>query len=243
MTLGEPTARVAIDSMVAEKAEAPGEFVVVRCDHAAFAGRDVLDRVETEYRHVGDTADAAAFVQGTRSVAGVFDHGESVRLGKRHDFVEIGGMASVVDGEHRPGPTGDSPCDLGRIYRERVGMNISEHGRCTLIQHTVGRSAEGEWRGDCFIPESKSRSEGGGVERRRSGGEADGVIRANACSKRLLKLRDFGPGGDPVRAEDLADGLNVVLVNLLTPIRQQRGPNRLAAVNRQCLTCRYGLHR
>ena len=75
------------------------QFVAVGEDRAAFAGIEVLRRLEAEAAEVAERADLAAAPLGQMGLAGVFDDRELVLGGDGEDRVQVGGR-------RRPGAPG-----------------------------------------------------------------------------------------------------------------------------------------
>ena len=81
------------------------------------------------------------------------------------------------------------------------------------------------------------------MEGRSTRTEADRVFRSHIGGEGFFKLTHLGSGSQPIGAQDINNCLNVVLVNRLMTVRQQRGANRCATVNREHSTgCRTGAH-
>ena len=94
----ERAVAAAHDPMLVDRAR---DGVVVRRDHAALAGSDVLRRVEREAGGRREAADLAAAVGALDRVGGVLDHGQA----EREERVEVGGLAGKVDGQDRLRPS------------------------------------------------------------------------------------------------------------------------------------------
>jgi len=73
------------------------EARIFRRDHSALTGREVLYRMKTKNSHVGDAAYLAPMTFSAERVAGIFDDGQSVPLGKFQKGIEVRGMTGVVN--------------------------------------------------------------------------------------------------------------------------------------------------
>ena len=88
-------------AVVAQQAQPVRDVVVVGGDHAAFAGRDVLRRVEREGRHP-EAADAPAVDGRAVSLGRVLDDRGTVPPGDRRDRRHVGRLAVEVHRHHDP---------------------------------------------------------------------------------------------------------------------------------------------
>src|SRR6185312_2720444 len=95
---------VAIDAVIAEHSETPRQIGLVGERRAAFAGGDVLDRMEGENRDVaiGAAADrgpalVVPLIARAERVAGILDDGDAFMTGAGSDRLEIGTLPGEID--------------------------------------------------------------------------------------------------------------------------------------------------
>ena len=221
LPLGLPLPRVTVDSVVAKKFQAAGQGGIVRGHGATFAGRQVLHRMEAEDGHVADAADGPPPVLRPQSMAAILDDDEPMASRKLHQGVQISGMPGVVHGQEGSRPGRDAAGGFAGVDVEGVGKNVGEEGRRSLVEQAIGRGAEGDRGGDRLIPGPQARGENRRVERRRAGSEAHGVLHSHAGCEGLLELSHLGAGREPVGAEDLDDGADVLLLDRLAPVGEE----------------------
>ena len=78
-----------LEAEVAQRAAGGGERLIVGQDHAAFAGSDVLVRVEAEGADVAKTSARAAAAGLAVHLGGIFDHFETMAAGDVEHRIDI----------------------------------------------------------------------------------------------------------------------------------------------------------
>src|SRR5258706_7554613 len=68
-----PLPRSAADAVIAKSPQRLRQLRIVRSDHAAFPGSQVLHRMKAEHGHISDAADAPPQMLSAQSMAGVLD--------------------------------------------------------------------------------------------------------------------------------------------------------------------------
>ena len=198
-----------------------GDLVVVRRDHAALAGGDVLRGVEREAGGRRQTPDLAAAVGALDGVRRVLDDGES----QLPQGIQVGSLAGEVDGEDRLGARADEPLHLGRIDVQVAHPNVGEHGPGAGVDDHVRRRRPGDRRRDHLVARPEAERHEREVQRGRSGRDREGVLRLRQLRKTALELRRPRPGRQPAGADRLGDRLDL----LVTDRRRLEGEKGLAA--------------
>ncbi len=76
------------------------------------------------------------------------------------------------------------------------------------------------------------------MQGRGAGTESDGILRAYPRGQSLFEFGDLGSCGQPIGAQHIRDGLNILFGNGLPTVGKQFVANRSSPVNGQhCLTC------
>lgn len=233
--VGSKARGIAGDAVGAELAELAVEGLVVGEYRAALARRDVLDRVERERGHVCMDARRrlqGAFVvsiRGSERVSGVFDDHCADAIGDGADVAERGDVAGEVDGQDDLGtaPLGlelrDAPLERGHGEEAGVGLDIDKHGLAAGIADGVCGGDEGDVRGEADVGLAHAGCEAGEVQRGGAIGDGDGVASPCLHTERLFEALHARPLGQPVAAEGLDDGGDVVVVDGLSAVGEQRG--------------------
>src|SRR6266487_6600064 len=94
-------------------------------NHPTLTGRNVLDRMKAEYRHVGNPAHFAAAVLSAESVAGIFDNDQSVMSPDFPNCIQVRGMSRIIHRQNRSRPWREPPFDLFGIEVESVDADVS----------------------------------------------------------------------------------------------------------------------
>ncbi len=156
-------------------------------DHAAFAGREVLGRVEAEAREVGGRADLAAARHAFDAVRGVFDREEPMARGQLSDRGDVRRPAAVVHGDDRARPVGDRGGGRVRIEIARPRIDVREHRRRAGVDDDVRRRAEGQRRRDDFVARPHASGEQRQMQARRA--RIQRPPRAARRCRRRMRLR------------------------------------------------------
>src|SRR5438445_278262 len=82
-----------------------------------------------------------------------------------------------------------------------------------------------QWCCNGFAPWSQSCGKRCSMQRRRSGAEAHRVFRIDVSSEPLLEFSYLRPCRDPIGTQHFDHGIDVVIVDLLMAVRQQRLPH------------------
>ena len=189
----------------AQVVERLGEVVAVRGDQPAFAGGDVLRRVEREARQVGDRADLAPAVERLGCVRCVLDE----RQAERRKLVEVGGLAVEIDGDDRLRALVDELAHAGRIDVERVVANVGEDGRRATVDDHVRRRGPGDRRRDHLVAGPDTERDERQVERRGARGDGEHVLCLEVVAHAGLELGRARSRRQPARPQRLRDGVDL----------------------------------
>src|SRR5258708_6436883 len=155
--------------------ELPGphrDVRVVRDDDAAFTGRDLLVRIEAEDTRISERAHLAALVFRAERFASVFDHEEPMAVG---DLLDLGERRGTAKGMHHDdGARAGCNCllDPGGIEIQRLGIDIDEDPRRSLLTRRAGDGHERErWDDDLVAARD---AESADAEVKAAGSRVDG---------------------------------------------------------------------
>ena len=221
--------------MAAQPAQPLGERGALRGDRTALSGGDGLDGMEREHGQVAVGAGAdrdrgAVDVALDRAdrVTGVLDDGEAVgarQLGDRGHVRALPGEVHREDDPRFQAPAlrlGDRRGEMGGFHEAALGIDVGEHHLGAAEARGIGGGDEGDGGHDHGLAGLQLEREAGQVQRRGAVGAADGVRGARALRERRLEAADGGTGGEPVAAQNRAHRLDVVLVDGVTAVRQDR---------------------
>lgn len=140
-------------ALVAHAPAEGGDALIIRDDHPAFAGGDLLVRVKGEDRRTGPRAVAALYplVLRPQGFTGVLDDDKPVPPGDGADLVQPCRLAEGVDGEDGLGPGRDGRLDEIRIDVARLRFHVDEDGPGPFVEDAVAGGDETEGRGDDLI--------------------------------------------------------------------------------------------
>jgi hypothetical protein len=235
---GQTLGGLGVDAVVAKARGPRGEAAVVRRDQAPFTRGDVLHGMEAEGGEIGLAAHGMPGHLGTQRMGGVLDDGEAARAAQRGEGLHVAGMAGEVHAHHGAGARPDARGHGLGIDVERVGPHVGKDRDATLIEDRVGGGRERQGRDDDLVARPDSRGEDGGVQGGGAGRHRDGEGHVEARGEGTLELGHAGAGGDPVAAQALHHGRDVVVLHELAAVRQQRVPDGGAAVDGEHLTHR-----
>src|SRR5919198_3592603 len=98
--------------------------------HATLAGRDVLDRMETEHRDVAvQSTDPATTELSTERVRGILHDGDAARLGKAQQRVHVARLAGEMHRENRARSGTELSLHGAEVNIQRFGLDVGEHWR------------------------------------------------------------------------------------------------------------------
>ena len=185
-----------------EAADLPRKLRIIGCEHAAFAGRNVLDRVERE--HAGALrADSFPVPFTAESVGGIFDEHDVVFFGDLADRTHVQGGSCEVNRNNQPGSRSDFLLNCFRRDHQSVTVYIDKNGCRPEQENGIRKRDPGHGGGDDFIAgtdiERAEQSVHDGCFR----GHADRFAAGCIFFEILFKLSDFGAGGDPAGTQDI----------------------------------------
>ncbi len=186
-----------------------GDGVVVRRDEPAFAGGDVLRRVEREAGRGREAAELAPAIGALGGVRRVLDH----RDPELPDRVEVARLPGEVDRHDRLRPLRDGGCDGRRVDVQVALADVDEDRRRARVDdHVRGRRPGDRGRDHLVAGTDAERDE---REVHRGGARRDGehVLRLEVLGHPLLEQRRPRPGRQPARAERVGDGLDLLLAD------------------------------
>src|ERR1700682_2129352 len=94
--------RIPADAVKAQHAYTLRQLRILRGEHAAFPGADVLRGIEAETSHVAKSTHLAIKVSGSKSMRGIFDYRQAKLAGTGVNLVHVAGMACVMYGDDGP---------------------------------------------------------------------------------------------------------------------------------------------
>ena len=209
----EPAAAVRA-SLVAQALDHLPRVLVVGRDHAAFARRHLLVRVEGPDGVLAVRAKVLTLVQRAERLAGVVDQGEAVLVGDRLQLGQLARVAEDVHRDDRPGARRDRCLDGGGIHVQRVRVDVGEDRRRALVEEAVSRRREGERRGDRLVAGLESGEHAQQVQTGGARRDGSGVGRADGGGELLLEAVDRGAERQAPGAEHLQDELLLALVEV-----------------------------
>ncbi len=197
---------LAIDAVIAEHGEAPGEIGLARQRRAAFAGGDVLHRMKGEDRDiaVGAAADRGPaaivpLIARAERMTGIFDDGEAFMARTGGDGFEIGALPGEIDREHRGGAAAvtlqlrQRGLELRQLHQPARGIAIGEDHFGAGETRGVGGGGEGHGRRDHGMIRADAEGEAGEVKRGGAVGAADRRNRRRSAAP--ARPRSRGPWG------------------------------------------------
>ena len=191
----------------------------------------MLHRMKTKNGHVRDAADSTAAVFRAQRMTSVFDDGQSVPFSDLENCVHIGGVAGIVDRENYPCFRIYFCSRLLRIKIQRVAGDVREDWPGSQVERTVSCGAEGHGRGNSFVPLLKPSRESSCMERGRARTETHCVLRAHPRCKTFFELANFGSSGKPIRSQHVDDSLDIVFIERLPTVGEQRRANGRSPVD------------
>lgn len=210
-------------------AHEPDEMELVRalCDQrilgdegAALAGREVLGGEEREGRQIREITDRSALVRAADRMRGVIEDERVDPCGRSGEPVVIRRMAGVVDGGDHLGALIDERVDRIRVDQSRVFLDIGEDDVRTEDRRHRRRGDEGHGRRDHGVTAGDPCGAVRHVERCRARGRGDRPVPSGDLAESRFEGGDRRTRREPVAAEHVDDGLDVVLRDRLTSVRQ-----------------------
>ena len=103
------------DPVVSEHTHALGQFRIVCRDHTTFPCSDVLYRMEAEGAKIGHRSNRAAFISGSKGMAGICHQGDTMLLRDRAQLIVVSRVTSVVHSDDGFGTRCDLLLDFIRV--------------------------------------------------------------------------------------------------------------------------------
>ena len=178
-------------------------------DQAAFAGRNVLRRVEGEARRVRDRADLPAAVAALGRVGRVLHDWNA----EGNDGVEVARLTREIDRQDRLRSPGHRVGHAGGIDVEVCVVDVHEHGRRARVDDDVRRRRPRDRRRDHLVAFTDPERDEGEVECRRAGSEREHMLRLEVLGQAPLELRGPRAGRQPARPQRLRNGRDLVVVD------------------------------
>src|SRR6266849_4693577 len=192
---------VASNPVEPQQPHALAQVGIVGGDHAPFAGRDGLDRMEAEDRCRAPAADRVAAVLAAERVGRVLDQREPVTGGDRPEAVEVDGLPAEMHRQDRAGARRDRGGDGLRVDVERPGIDVDEdRAGPDGEDHVAGRRPR-HGGGDDLVAGPNACCQEREVKAGRGGAHRDGVRGANGVREGLLEGRHARTARQPPRAE------------------------------------------
>jgi hypothetical protein len=211
---------VALDAVVSKAPRPRSPLGVARKDRAALRGRDQLHGVEARRCSVANLGRPPPRATRAERMRRVHHDANTALCAERLEEPRVDRMAGAVDRDHQPRATAE--CSSSGFGRQQPGRGVDVGKAHVGTQHHCGTggSHEGERRGDDLVAGFEPGRPVGAVQR---GGARvdDGAVRAATfAAQRLLEALYCGTGRQPVSAQDLADGLDVRVVDPLPRVGQ-----------------------
>ena len=173
--------------------------------HAAFAGGQVLGRVERERDQVRLVeagrrgADHPVVIPGRQRVGRVLDHGQAVPVRDVVDRVHVRRVPVKVHGHDRPhaGRPAHRMLDLVGVEVERVGLDVDQHRARALVLDHVDCGGECHRRGHDRVAVADAQGRQREVHRRGRRVDGQRVGRADEVAELFFELVRPLTGGDP----------------------------------------------
>jgi hypothetical protein len=116
----------------------------------------------------------------------------------------------------------DRPGKGVRRHQAQIWVHVRENDLRALIARAIGRGREGYGGRDDDIAGLDVESHHAQMQGRRAVGTGDGVSRAHRVGEGLLERLDARPGGQEVRAQGRRHGRDIVILDDLPAIGQER---------------------
>jgi hypothetical protein len=180
-------ALLGIEAQVAQRAAPFGNAGVIRDDHAAFAGRNILVGIEAECGDIAQTAARPPFVRLAVHFRGVLDDLDVVPLGHSLNWSHVDREAVDVNNHDRTRARCDARLYLGRKHVPSRRIRIDDHRCCP---GTYDRRSAGN---DCkrrqydFVTRPNPGGHDGRVESRGTVGDRDTMFAPHTGGKFLLE--------------------------------------------------------
>ncbi len=182
-------------SVRAEQPEFGSEQGIGGGEHATFARRHVLRRVEGVADDIGKRAHVSSSEPGTMSLCGIPDQPKIMAPGELREARDIGRVPEEVNRRESARTMGNPFLDGGGIEREGLGVNVRQDRDRSSCQHHRCGGHEGEVGDDHFVA-GFEQSPIGDIERSCSRVDCDRKARFDSAGEALLKVR-----GNPSRTQ------------------------------------------
>jgi hypothetical protein len=225
--LAQQRVRPLVDAVAAQSKQVAIQALVVGRDHSALAGRDVLDRMEGEHRHVRLRAGAyarAVRVAGAKRVRGILDDHGAVAPGDRLDRAHVARQAGKVHrdhGGHAP-RLAAAPLEVFGVQVESIGPNVGKRRARPDVVGAIRAGDEGHRAGDDAVARPGAGRGAGQMERRGAAGHSNGMARADIAGDLLLELFDRTALREGAFAKLPHHGLDVFLVQEVLAVGNHR---------------------
>ena len=210
--IGEVVALVAVvgqagHAVGALEADGLGQIVIIRHEHAAFAGGEILVGEETEDADLAPGAEGFTVQETAGGMGDILDDGQVVPLRDRHDFGQAAGEAGVVHDDDGFGAGGDGGLDGGGVDGQVVGAeDVGEADVRAAMQGGVGGGDKGEGGDDDFVTGADAEGEAGQVQAFGGVGDGEGVFGAGEGDEFGFEVLGDFTHGEPAGADDAEDG-------------------------------------
>ena len=205
---------VAIAAPVAEGLDGSGEHGIIGEYGAAFAGGDVVRRVETQRADVAEGADVAAIVSGAEGIAAILDQPQAMlvsQCAQRNGFEGIAQGVGQHDGAGARADGGGDACRAGIVGGQ---FRVDENGNHAVLQNRIDGGGEARGGGDDFIAgfqgalAQQGRCQRGKRQQvgRGSGIDGERTRYADACRDLLFELVVEAAGGEPAIKRGIDQG-------------------------------------
>ena len=174
---------------------------------AAGSGNDLV-AVERQPAEFTERAALLAVVCRTQRLGSVLDQGNAVLTADGSDLVQLGGVAVQMHCDDRFGRAVqlERAAKRGGIHVPRLTLRVDKYRLCTAICHGIGRRGEGQALTEHRIAGLYAREDHRQMQRRRPGGQRDGIAPAHVCAHGFFKfVHVLAQRRDPVFPECVVD--------------------------------------
>jgi hypothetical protein len=209
------------------------QLAAIGRDHAAFAGGDVLGRVEAEHTGIAEGAGGTPLVGRPEGMRRILDQMESGRTRHGAELAHLAGPPREMDGDHGRGSRRDRGAHRRRIERQPTGQDIREHRHRTRVQDGVGCARKGDRRGDHLVSRSDPERAQHEMKAGGTGAHGDGVGGADGRREGLLEARGARTRPEPPRTQHLEDRALLLDAEGRPRERQESAAHRSSALDRR----------
>ena len=184
-------------------------MIVVRDDHAAFAGGDGPIGEEAEARQTAEAAHVVAAVGAAQALGGVLHHRDLQTRAQRDELGHARGAAEGFGHQHAARAAGGGLLGLAHIHVQRGGIGVHEHRSRAHVQHRVHVAAVGEGAHQHLVAGADAERLQRDLHGDRSAGHAHGVGAARAFGHGVFEGEQVGAHRESAGTQRGGHGIEV----------------------------------